>query len=343
MKKKNLYMHLVLSLFVVFFCYCQSQIGTGANEFPVLEGDYLGQSLPGKKAELFAPGIISTGMNDRDIAISPDLDEIYYSVLEEPHYTIVYMKKDKGRWTKQAIAPFSGRYNDCEPQFSPDGTKLYFCSTRPVERNGEPKDYDIWYVERTGNGWGEPKNPGPPLNTDKNEFFPSIINDGTIYFTSHDMNIYRSRYVGGKYMPPEKLGDKVNTPRGEYNSYAAPDESYLIFTSHGWDEGVGRGDLFICFRQNEGTWTKAINLGSGVNSSAVDMCPTVSPDGKYLFFSSMRKPDVFDSEPILSYDGLLQSSKNPQNGKMDIYWVDAGFVETLKPNALIGRTSNDIY
>ncbi|MBN1272747.1 MAG: PD40 domain-containing protein [Candidatus Aminicenantes bacterium] len=331
MKKKNLYIHLVLSIFIVFFCSCQPQTGTKENEFPVLEGEYLGQTPPGRNAELFAPGIISTGMNDRDIAISPDLDEIYYSVLEEPHYTIVCVKKDKGRWTKQEIAPFSGQYNDCEPQFSPDGRKLYFCSTRPLENNGEPKDYDIWYMERTGNGWGEPKNPGSPLNTEKNEFYPSITSDGTIYFTSHDMNICRSRWVEGKYMPPEKLGDTVNTLRGEYNSYVAPDESYLIFTSHGWDRGAGRGDLFVCFRLNEDVWTKAVNLGPEVNSNAVDMCPTVSPDGKYLFFSSMRKPETFDPEPVRSYNELIKSSENPQNGKMDIYWVDAVIIQHMKP------------
>ena len=334
MKAKNSIIVISLILFI-FTITAGAQENTKAkSDFLVINGPYLGQKPPGMTPELFAPGIISTGMNDRDIAISPDLNEIYYSVLEGPHYTIVCMKRDKGRWTKQAIAPFSGQYNDCEPQFSPDGERLYFCSTRPVQGNREPKDYDIWYVERTRDGWGEPVNLGPPINTEKNEFYPSITNGGTIYFTSHDMNICRSRCINGKYMPPKKLGDTVNTLRGEYNAYVAPDESYLIFTSHGWDRGVGRGDLFICFRKHDGTWTKAVNLGPGVNSLAVDMCPTVSPDGKYLFFSSMRKSETFVSEQVGSYDELLKNSKNPQNGKMDIYWVDARIIEDLKPEEL---------
>lgn len=304
-----------------------------ANEkfvFPVLTGYYLGQKLPGMTAELFAPKIVSTGMNDRDIAISPDLNEIYYSVLEEPHYTIVCMKKEKGRWKKQEVASFSGQYNDCEPQFSPDGKRLYFCSNRSLAGNNEPKDYDIWYVERINGDWGKPKNVGKPVNTDKNEFYPSITNDGTIYFTSFNMDIYRSRYKGEKYMSPEKLSDSVNTPRGEYNAYVAPDESYLIFTSHGWGKGEGRGDLFISFLCNDDSWTKAVNLGTNVNSNAVDMCPTLSPDGKYLFFSSMRKPEEFVQDPVGSYDELLKNSKDPQNGKMDIYWVDAKVIEKYR-------------
>lgn len=334
MKRKNLCIHLFLLLFIVFLCSCQTKTGKEDNTFPVLEGDYLGQSPPGRKAELFAPGIISTGMNDRDITVSPDLDEIYYSVLEEPHYVIVFMEREDNRWKRQLIAPFSGQYDDCEPQFSPDGRRLYFCSTRPLEAKGEPKDYDIWYVERAGNGWGEPKNPGPPLNTEKNEFYPSITDDGTVYFTSHDMNIYRSRCVNGKYMPPEKMGDNINTPIGEYNSYVVPDESYLIFTSHGWDKGAGRGDLFVCFVQKDGSWTKPVNMGLGVNSNVVDMCPSVSPDGKYLFFSSLRKSEVFVPEPVQSYDEILKNSYKPQNGKMDIYWVDAEIIRELRPDEL---------
>jgi len=332
MKKKNPLIHFALLLFIILICSCQTKTGTEDNEFPILKGDYLGQPPPGMKAELFAPGIVSTGMSDRDITVSPDMNEIYYAVLEEPHYVIVFMNKEDGRWKKQKIAPFSGLYDDCEPQFSPDGKRLYFCSTRPLEGNGEPKDYDIWYVERTANGWGEPQNPGPPLNTEKNEFYPSITYDGTVYFTSHDMNICCSKCVDGKYMPPEKLGDNVNTPIGEYNSYVSPDESYLIFTSHGWDKGAGRGDLFVCFMQKDGSWTKPVNMGLGVNSNVVDMCPSVSPDGKYLFFSSLRKSETFVPEPVRSYDEILKNSNNPQNGKMDIYWVDAEIIRELRPD-----------
>ncbi len=331
MKSKGLTL-IVFLVFMVVFYSCQNQTQTpGEKEFPVISGEYLGQTPPGQQAELFAPGIISSGMADRDIAISPDLKEIYYSVLEKPHYSIVFMRKEGDAWTRQEIAPFSGQYDDCEPQFSPDGKRLYFCSNRPLDGVGEPKDYDIWFVERSGNTWSEPQNPGSPINSEKNEFYPSMTNEGTIYFTSHTMSLYRSRWKNGSYSTPEKLSDKVNSGRGEYNSFISPDESYLIFTSHGWDKGVGRGDLFICYRKNDDSWSKAVNLGTGVNSVVADMCPTVSPEGKYLFFSSMRTIEKFDPNPVKSFDELQTNSQKPQNGRMDIYWVDASIIEQSRP------------
>ena len=102
----------------------------------------------------------------------------------------------------------------------------------------------------------------------------------------------------------------VSTEKYEYNSFIAPDESFLIFTSHGWGDSLGEGDLYVCFRREDGTWTRARNMGPGVNSSALDYCPSVSPDGKYFFFSSRR------------------------SGNEDIYWVDAKIIENLKTEGM---------
>ena len=69
-----------------------------------LAGDYLGQEPPGAEARLFARGLVSTGMNDRDVAVSPDGDEIYFAVVEAPHYSIVRMHRRGGRWHGPEIA-----------------------------------------------------------------------------------------------------------------------------------------------------------------------------------------------------------------------------------------------
>ena len=84
------------------------------------------------------PVIICTGMDERDIAISPDGKEIFYGILEKPHYVIVWLKEENGVWKPQEIASFSGLYNDYEPAFSPDGNRLYFCSDRPLSGKGDP-------------------------------------------------------------------------------------------------------------------------------------------------------------------------------------------------------------
>ena len=66
--------------------------------------------------------------------------------------------------------------------------------------------------------------------------------------------------VNGQFQVPVKLGDHINNPQAEYNSFIAADESYLIFTSFVWGRGSGGGDLFISFRNTDGSWTKARNL-----------------------------------------------------------------------------------
>ncbi len=181
---------MVLTLIAICAVFSQVQGGQPDNK---LHGTYFGQTPPGMNAELFAPGIVCTGLADRDISISPDGREVYWAVLEEPHYTLVHIRRhDNGSWGERMVVPFSGRYNDIEPAFSPDGTRLYFASNRPLNGQGKPKDYDIWYVEREGDKWGKPFNPGAPLNTEKDEFYPSVTNSGTVYFTTHDMKIARS-------------------------------------------------------------------------------------------------------------------------------------------------------
>lgn len=296
-----------------------------------IRGNYLGQTQPGTRAEIFMPGIISTSLNDRDLVFSPGMNEIIYCVLEKPHSVMIGMKCEEGIWSAPYILPFSGKYNDCEPQFSPDGRRLYFSSDRPLKEGDKPKDYDIWYVERSDRGWGEPQNPGAPLNSDKNEFYPSVTTTGVLYFTSHNMKICKSRITENGFEQPEMLTDSVNSGSAEYNAYIAPDESYLIFTSHGWEGGrAGRGDLFISFRKNDGTWSKAYNFGSEVNSPTADMSPSVTPDGKFLFFSSWRTNEEYDPEPINTYEEIFMKADKPMNGRSDVYWVSTVIIDSLK-------------
>lgn len=303
-----------------------------------LSGEYLGQPAPGDSAVLFAPGIVSTREAERDACFSPDGSEFYYSMTGLPHFVILEMKLENGKWTGPAVARFSGYYSDIEPSYSPDGKRIFFSSNRPLDETGEPKpDFDIWYVEKTGDGWSEAVNIGLPVNTEKNEFYPSISNDGTLYLTASYEgsmgfeDIYKSELVDGKYTEPVNLGAAINSNLYEYNSFIAPDESYIIYSGHGRRDGFGSGDLYISFRQEDGSWSTAVNMGERVNSAFLDYCPYVSPDGKYLFFSSNRKAGKPYSETGTTYEQLLKALESPENGLGDIYWIDAGIIEQLKP------------
>jgi ankyrin repeat protein len=278
---------------------------------PVLQGDYLGQAKPGQVPVIFAPGFVSTEIPQLNAVFTPDGKEFYFSVRKtNAPFAIMVTKLVNNRWTKPEIAPFSGTYSDVDQSIAADGKTFFFCSNRPVNKGGKTKDHDFWVMERTGAGWGEPFHLGFEVNTDKEDFYPTVTRDGTLYFSSQregqgTNNVYRSRLVNGKYTKAEKLSDAVNTRHREFDPFIAADESFIIFAS-GRPGGYGASDLYVSFRQKDGTWKKAKNMGSTINSERSDYTPMLSPDGKYLFFTSGR------------------------GGVDDIYWVDAGIIEKLK-------------
>ena len=104
----------------------------------------------------------------------------------------------------------------------------------------------------------------------------------------------------------ENLGPGINSEHYEGDVYVAPDESYMIVSIYGREDDFGGGDLYVSFRDPEGAWSPPRNMGPDINSNKRDFCPMVTPDGKYLFFSSKR------------------------HGVGDIFWVDADVIEKLR-------------
>jgi len=303
----------------------------------VNSGDYLGQEPPGMEPKVFAPGIVSTSMSEWCICISPNLDEIYYGITGA-YATIVVIKKDKSdNWAEPEVASFSGRYSDYEPSMSPDGKRIFFVSNRPLNQTGEPKkDTDIWYVERTDSGWSEAHHTGSNINSDESEYYPSIASNGTLYFTAQlegdsvGYGIYTAEPNDNSYDVPVRMSDSVNTRETTGHSYIAPDESYIVYSSNGREDSKGRFDLYVSFKNDNGTWTKSRNLGDMVNSLWSDDYPYVSPDGRYLFFTSARRTQPKWNENPLTFKQLKANLELPGNGSRDIYWIDASVLDSLR-------------
>lgn len=280
-------------------------------------------------AELFGKDFISTGISERDFALSPDGAELFYTI-QSPQgifQTIVYSKKDsKGKWIKPEVASFAGKFSDLEPAFTADGKKLFFSSNRPLS-GSEIKDFDIWVVEKEAGKWGEPQNLGAPVNTTEDEFYPSITNTGNLYFTAAYKNglgkedVFIAKFENGKYGEPVPLDTAVNSKTYEFNAFISPDEDFIIFTSYGRKDDTGRGDLYMSIKDASGNWQPAKNL-SMLNSAELDYCPFVSFDKRMLFFTSERNSlkKSFTDKPI-KIDKLVKSFTSPQNGGGDIYWI----------------------
>ncbi len=301
-----------------------------------LSGPYLGQQPPGAEAELFAPGLVCTGLYERDAAFTADGTEFYYTAILGTRATIVRVRQVDGVWGEPEVAPFSGAYSDYEPFISPDGSTFLFISHRPLEPGGEIQDNsDVWVMDRVGDEWSEPRNLGEPISSAAKEYFPAVTADGTLYFTRRAEDgekLMRSELVDGVYQEPEPLPREVNGQRAQFNGFVAPDESYLIFGT--LTPESGGTDYFISFRREDGSWTPAMNMGDTVNSPAGEWAPYVTRDGRYMFFHSTRGSIPTHSDPPLGYADLARMAGEPRNGQGDIYWVDASFIEELRRTAL---------
>ena len=292
---------------------------TEPRRFPVLKGPYLGQTPPpaGAPPAPFALDIVSTHRFQHGaIAFSPDGTEAYWSTelaLPDSGYSygmIVFSHVVNGRWSEPAPAPFSRLgWSDDVPIFAPDGERLYFLSARPTGTEEGRQAERIWYMNREPGGWSEPQIiEGGPNTLDLHWLF-SVAADGSIY-SPGDGDIWVSRLVDGVYQAPENLGAPVNSDANEGAPYVAPDQSYLIFMRVRHAENIGDIDLWISFRDETSGWTVPVNLGQPVSSEAHEICPIVSPDGRYLFFNSNRAGDD------------------------DNYWVEASFIEDLRREAV---------
>jgi len=305
----------VLLTLLVFVMLALSQEETrDKSVFPVLTGSYLGQKPPGTITEPFAPDLLPDKYWWHSApAFSPDGKEVYFSAfIRNKAYSerIMYMKLENGRWTPPKVAPFSD-YFEGGPCFTLDGNKIFFSSARPLFKGEERReDRDIWYVERTPDGWSEPKHTS--FNTDTWEDRVYISDLGNIYYKSNN-DIYRVKMINGKFSKPERLSNAINSEYGEQDPCIAPDESYMIFySSRPGHLGKEDGDLYISFKKKDGTWTKAVNMGPTFNEGhIITRFPRLSPDGKYLFFSKLI---------------------GPRNDK--IYWVDVKIIEELKSKRL---------
>lgn len=285
-------------------------------------------SNPPAEVSLFAEGFVSTYINERDFALSPDGNEIYFTIStpQSTFQTIVFSQKNKyGSWSKPEVVSFGGKYSDLEPAFSADGKSLYFASNRPLKGN-TPKDFDIWIVERNGIGWGEPRNAGTSINTVSDEFYPSIARNGNLYFTAQYKNgvgnedIFMARWKNGAYEKAVALDTAINSKGYEFNAFVDPDEQFILFTGYGRKDDTGRGDLYVSLKDATGNWLPAKNI-KFLNSTKLDYCPYVSPDKKILFFTSERSALPVSFESNTNYQQIQKFSQNTLNGTGNIYWV----------------------
>ncbi len=272
---------------------------------------YLEQKPPSLSPEIFAPGLISKNTESEFGSVfNKEATAFFYGVDLDGRTEIRYSELMGNRWSEPRTILSHEKYGFNDPFLSPDEKRLYFISERALDGLGAKQDHDIWYVEKEDNEWSEPINAGPNINSNRNEYYISFTQTGTMYFSSNkitsekrqnDFDIYSSKSIDGEFQKAITLGDSINTVNYEADVFVDPEEAYIIFCARR-PEGLGRGDLYISFKNTDGTWTKSINMGDKINTENHELCPFVSKDGNYFFYTSNQ----------------------------DIYWVSSEIIDELK-------------
>ncbi len=277
----------------------------------------------GKQPAVFAPGVVSTPFEEVAATFTPDEHTVFFAqgtIAME----ICWSRKEQGGWGKPHVAPFSGRWGDWDPFLSPDGRQLYFVSNRPLDTTGDNKfkrSTHLWWTDRLGdNSWSEPHCIKDSFNMDGiGNFAPTVSRNKTLCFFSPQRDpsgkarSYCAAWKGDHYDAPKMLllkdSEEISDP------YISPDESFIIF--------VNENNLYISYRHGDG-WTAGQSLGPQVNDGSSNYDPTVSPDGKMLYFTSTRVRGYYKRDPKvlpMDYDALLKEMNGIFNGKGNILMI----------------------
>jgi len=280
---------------------------------------YPDKDLPGKSPKVFAPGIVSLPQTrEGALSFSPDGKELFFTkAVEGNRVSIMTMQFQDGKWTEPNLWEHSNVASNSESYVAPGGKEIYFISTRHAPKGkGSGR---IWKSIKTKEGWGSPVEVMHPVVTDKGIWFPTVSNNGKVFFGAYldsignlgKSDIY-VKDLKSKDTPIQHIGyASINSAHEEWDPYIAPDESYLLFESDR-PGGYGAVDIYVSFNVN-GEWQSPVNLGRSINTSAYEVAAKVSPDGKFIFFD------------------------RPMKDEQNIYWVSSTVLDSLRQQVLSGK------
>lgn len=292
----------MLCVAVLIFFMAASHIGAQEDAFPVLKGPYLGQKPPGDTPQLFAPGLISDpDSKEMGCTWTPDMKEFYFTRQGTSENTrawaIWFTREIDEKWTRPEIVEFSGKHMDIAPFITFDGKYMLFYRGSHTDTSIKRGTY---ITERVGDSWSEPRffdNAYVLTTANFKDFFCTIDSANGEINRQIACMIYNDGSFSGK-MP---VKGQLNTESFEAHSYISPRGDYMLFDSNrpgGFDEI----DVYVSFMTDNKEWSEGVNLGEKINRGQFTI-PSLTPDAKYLF---------------LNADG-------------NIYWVEAGVIETLRP------------
>ena len=260
------------------------------------KGAYLGKTPPGLIPRKFDSGQLSGDLRVFDFSFSPDGNEFFFCqnirTKEKPYpaHVIRHMKRVNNIWEGPETAFFSGKFDDFDHTFSPDGQLLFF--TRFIKENKKMNNLSgFYYLKKSKAGWSNPIRIKIEGDFQNSGGYASLSKKGNIFFTSGKSggfgsgDIYKAKFKSGSFINIKNMGSLINTKFLETDCCIASDESYILYNTirpvHN-----NKPQIYISFQNKENVWTKGQSLGSVINSKNGTMGSTITADGKYLFYIS---------------------------------------------------------
>jgi hypothetical protein len=269
---------------------------------------HLGEETPGAVPVVFAPGVVSAEAGAYGtVVFSPDQTEAIWAADEHPGlFHSLYVD---GAWTAPSELRLLPGFRLSSPFFSFDGDRLYFMAAGRDEP-GMDTDEGIWVSHRDGDGWTAPEELDQRLNANSMHWQFSLDRAGNLYFCGQGADLYRVEWRGGHFLDPVRLPAPLNTDAPETSPHISADGDLLLFDR--WFEAPPYIRIMASFLKPDGSWSEPVDLSPYTKSEGNDSAARLTPDGRYLFFQSVRQ----GSDPNRS-----------------VYWMDAGFLETLRNEA----------
>jgi len=213
-------------------------------------------------------------------------------------------------------------YDDLSPKISVDGKTLIFARQySPDNLGGAEDNEDVWFAtSEDGEVWDKAQNYGVPINTKETDNLGSISGDlQTLMFCKNDGFVFKHKTEMG-WSEPERIYPGFKNESQYMEGNLSSDGKAIIFSVKTKDniayrEKVDEKDLYVILRNQDGTWSKPINLGKDINTDQGELAPFLAADGRTLYFASEGWPgfggaDIFVSKRL---DNTWTRWSRPQN------------------------------
>lgn len=213
---------------------------------------------------------------------------------------------------------------------SADGHYIFFSRTENRSENGWDRGgCDLYMAYTADSVWSVPQSFGATINTPGYEGMPCLSPDNReLYFASDrpggygGLDIWVSNFEDGLWQPPRNMGPEINTAGNESAPFLHIDNQTLYFASDGLP-GMGGTDLFMCRRITDTVWSKPVNMGRPINTSADENSIFITSNGGKAYFASdrdsaagdfnlyeTRLPDALKPSAVVTIKGYAYDSLN---------------------------------